>query len=34
MAAETYLPIHRPAPSFAEQAATEELLEPALKSSI
>jgi F-type H+/Na+-transporting ATPase subunit beta len=29
--AETHLPIHRPAPSFAEQAASEELLETGIK---
>ncbi len=28
---DTYLPIHRPAPSFAEQAASEELLETGIK---
>jgi len=28
---ETYLPIHRPAPSFAEQASSEELLETGIK---
>ena len=29
--ADTHLPIHRPAPSFAEQAASEELLETGIK---
>jgi F-type H+-transporting ATPase subunit beta len=31
IAAEQYLPIHRPAPAFAEQAAAEELLETGIK---